>query len=553
MCGMKRFCLFLTMLCLCLLLGGCGSDIKMASSSADICLMQHDEAVKMLTDAGFINVTENEVNDLSSKDLAQEGIVTEIFIGEVNSFEVKDKFAKDLPVVITYHTVKRIAVPMSSDKVASTDYMEVENQFKANGFTTVNSREVVDLDPDVFSGEFKNEITIDGVSSFAEGDQFPYDSSVSIVCHKPYKKYTIKAHVDCVGNWFFNKYDLNVSFDDGTSETLKHGGEADYEFRVKEGSYKLVFTSAEDSSVTGTIPFENVNCDIEGSYKINCEASSVDITTVFEDRNVELAEDEIKLPVTMSEYFNKNYLDVEKELKDLGFTNIKRMVYYDIVFGWSDDGYTSEIIIDGNKDAKKGEVYKKDVEVAIYYHTLTENDPKVIEQKKAEEEKKKKEEEQEKAAEKKKQDAIDNKPVMKGSDVMAAIDAVEKYGLEQVGPIDDFGHDTSMISFSSKDGGLMIDIICFDDTGEIMAASIVTLNLVSAKEQKNFVKKMAGLLCPVDDAKKVSDWVNSNVGSEKTTSIGGFAYEVGKGPSDNVLYYAGMENWEKWDMLVNNY
>lgn len=62
-----------------------------------------------------------------------------------------------------------------------------------------------------------------------------------------------------------------------------------------------------------------------------------------------------------------------------------------------------------------------------------------------------------------------------------------------------------------------------------------------------FIKGMAGVLCPKNDADEVSKWVKSNVHTKNVTTTSDFEYETGVGPADNALYYAGNANWEKWD------
>ena len=97
-----------------------------------------------------------------------------------------------------------------------------------------------------------------------------------------------------------------------------------------------------------------------------------------------------------------------------------------------------------------------------------------------------------------------------------------------------------------------MDVIYSTSTKEVLCASIVTFStLSSADEQKAFIKAMAGVLCPSNDQSDVTEWVNSNVGGSAETTINGFVYEVGLGPTGNYLYYAGERNWEEWDSSVH--
>ena len=57
---------------------------------------------------------------------------------------------------------------------------------------------------------------------------------------------------------------------------------------------------------------------------------------------------------------------------------------------------------------------------------------------------------------------------------------------------------------------------------------------------------MASVLCPSKDTDKVSEWVNTNIGSEKQTSVNGFDYQLSLGPVENIIYDAGINQWENW-------
>ena len=143
-------------------------------------------------------------------------------------------------------------------------------------------------------------------------------------------------------------------------------------------------------------------------------------------------------------------------------------------------------------------------------------------------------------------------PVMPGTSLDAVLDAANALGLSRVYSDEDFGHGTKMCPLANSNGGLTLDVIYSTSTKEVLCASIVTFStLSSADEQKAFIKAMAGVLCPSNDQSDVTKWVNSNVGGSAQTTINGFVYEVGLGPTGNYLYYAGERNWEEWDSSVH--
>ena len=62
---------------------------------------------------------------------------------------------------------------------------------------------------------------------------------------------------------------------------------------------------------------------------------------------------------------------------------------------------------------------------------------------------------------------------------------------------------------------------------------------------------MSGVLCPINDKDEVVDWVESNVGNTAETTVNGFVYEIGLGPTGNIIYSAGNRNWEEWMLSLD--
>lgn len=138
-------------------------------------------------------------------------------------------------------------------------------------------------------------------------------------------------------------------------------------------------------------------------------------------------------------------------------------------------------------------------------------------------------------------------PIMPGSNVDAAVSIAKKYGVVQRFSNEDWGHG-EMFKALSNEKGLMLDIVYSKETNEILHASVITNGMSTRQEQKEFIKALAKVLCPSEDSKKVDEWVNANIESVKDTTINGFSYELGKGPVDNLLFDSGRNSWEEWDM-----
>lgn len=140
-------------------------------------------------------------------------------------------------------------------------------------------------------------------------------------------------------------------------------------------------------------------------------------------------------------------------------------------------------------------------------------------------------------------------PIMSGSSIDSVVKAASSFGLSVVFD-DDFGHGTRDKALSDSTGGLNLDIVYSTSSKEILCASITTNKLVSSSQQKAFVNGMASVICPSSDLTDVSSWVSSNVGGKTSTKINGFTYELSLGPVDNILFFAGQNEWEEWDLSL---
>jgi len=187
------------------------------------------------------------------------------------------------------------------------------------------------------------------------------------------EKYKVKVHINFIPNLLLNKYDVTLSVE-GQEKTLKHGVDKDFEFDLEEGEHTLTFTDVEDSSIYTDVKIE-VKENMEVGYKISCYDNSISVENLYIDRDVELAENEIKMKNDKYEYTTKNYKDVKEKLQELGFTNIVEKPVYDIVLGWTEEESVDNVTIDGSDDYKRGDVFKKDAEVVITYHLKEEDDP----------------------------------------------------------------------------------------------------------------------------------------------------------------------------------
>lgn len=95
--------------------------------------------------------------------------------------------------------------------------------------------------------------------------------------------------------------------------------------------------------------------------------------------SIKAPENDRTVPSSSSEYEGANYQSVLSELETAGFVNIKTNVIYDLLLGFLvEDGEVENVSIGGNLTFEGGDVYDKEIEIIVTYHTYTSNDPENV-------------------------------------------------------------------------------------------------------------------------------------------------------------------------------
>ena len=137
---MKKIVLVMISLFMTIVLSGCGDTTKVTSSAQDYYGMDYETVVSKLEDDGFTNIIVEMVEDLSSSSDLNDGEVGEVSIDGDTDFKKKTEFAKDASIIITYHTIKKIAIPLSSNDIQNYDYNAIAQMFANDGFTRWSSK-----------------------------------------------------------------------------------------------------------------------------------------------------------------------------------------------------------------------------------------------------------------------------------------------------------------------------------------------------------------------------------------------------------------------------
>lgn len=278
------------------------------------------------------------------------------------------------------------AIPIDGSECVDMDYSSVESAFRDAGFWNISLDEAEDLKYDEKDkvGHVIS-VSIDGGQKFKKGQEISADTEIVITYHS-FTKCKVNIHINFISNLIFNKYDVEYDFGGYEYGTMTHGEDTDFEVSVEPGEYTLEFVSCDSYSVKGEEVL-NVAGDTNASYNIYCYGDKISVDVDYVEQLGAVAENEIMMPAKASDYKYKNYQEVEKSLRELGFSNVSTKILYDIHFGITEKGETEKVSIDGNSDFNRGDIFSKDAKIVITYHMNEEDDPDKVKEDEKEDEK----------------------------------------------------------------------------------------------------------------------------------------------------------------------
>ncbi len=357
---------FLLVFAMCVsLLSACGQGggknaVSPPSDESGFLKMNVKAAEAALREAGFEQITLNSIEDVVSSGDTGDGAVSAVSIDGSSDYTIESKFNKAAEVVITYHTVKRLAAPISAEEVKTLDYMEAGKKFFDAGFTNIETDEVSDL-PD--GAEYETVVTVNG-DPFTEMT-LPYDAKISVIGHYPVQNFSTTINIDFIPNWFFSKYDVQVSLNGENLGKLAHGKDGSYELMLPAGKHELVFSEDKDSEVSGSVSF-TVDSETTAEYQISCYASHVEVKE--QGFTHALADDSLLTPFSSGHFLRKNCEAVVDELKALGFENVKAVPTTDHL--WNPSEFNSVVAIKAGNTTGfgRGTMIEKATPVSVMYH-----------------------------------------------------------------------------------------------------------------------------------------------------------------------------------------
>lgn len=174
------------------------AQVKVTTSSKDLLKEQYGDAVSILKEMGFINVSATALEDLSNEILHKDGSVSKVSIGDTEKFSAGEIFDKSAVVVVYYHSLKPKSTPTAEaqpmdgqvrilaapKELKGKDYQEVLSILQEMGFVNITPSPLGDLKKGWFhdEGEVK-EVSIAGSTKFSINDIFDSDVEITIFYH----------------------------------------------------------------------------------------------------------------------------------------------------------------------------------------------------------------------------------------------------------------------------------------------------------------------------------------------------------------------------------
>ena len=146
--------------------------------------MRYEDVVNLLKNQEFTNISVVGSEDLTLDALSQEGIVSQILINGVDSFDASATFPFNAKINIVYHTLKTALPPFTSKYAKRMDIDDVVWEFGNLGFRNIYREEIPDLTKGWFVKEDSVEkVAINGRTDFKKSEHFRLDAKIVISYH----------------------------------------------------------------------------------------------------------------------------------------------------------------------------------------------------------------------------------------------------------------------------------------------------------------------------------------------------------------------------------
>lgn len=350
------------------------TSVTVPFGSADCFGKEYPDIYSALSSAGFMNIETEMVEDLQSAEADKIDTVDTILIADKSDFEQGQKFDKNDKVIIRYHAYKKCNVKVNVEFPANLifskyDVMLLVDDVDEGVMKHGESKEYeFTLEPKEYTITFENTS-----SSSVKGEvklmvDCDLEASYKISCHND--KIDIETlYVDRYAELSENEAKLdaaaseyrNKNYEDVKS-SLEKLGFTNIKFEIM---YDIVFGITTDGTVESVSIAENK--DFKRGDVFPKDAEIIIAYHMPEDADP----NNITMTKADTDFVGKNYLEVEQELKNLGFTNIivDKHTTYDSSHM---DGTVYSVKIN-DQSFKNGDIFKPNAEVTLMYYAVVQN------------------------------------------------------------------------------------------------------------------------------------------------------------------------------------
>lgn len=164
-------------------------------------------------------------------------------------------------------------------------------------------------------------------------------------------EYEVTIEVECVANWIFSKYDVDIYVDGSQEGTIAHGTSESFVVTLTKGIYEIKFVNAEDDDVTGGASID-VQKDEVMKYKISCSSTKINVENIaesYEDNSENQPAEDVENKSTESRVENDESSENEliqddentMEYVDM-LEKVENQLYTDVRDMMEELGYTAE-------------------------------------------------------------------------------------------------------------------------------------------------------------------------------------------------------------------
>lgn len=196
-------------------------------------------------------------------------------------------------------------------------------------------------------------------------------------------EFNTSVEIECVENWVFSKYDVEVYVDDSFEGTITHGASEIYELILTKGNHTIKFVSADDETLDGTVEII-VSKDESFKFKISCSSTGIDVDTISGSVNQpesteqpsvaegskesETTIPDISITISEEDFKGMNYEEAEKKFREMGFTSFEYETVDTEIEANNDTICYIEIteVFIGDSDFEVGDTFDADSTVTFY-------------------------------------------------------------------------------------------------------------------------------------------------------------------------------------------